>query len=270
MKSAKNNQLGVSLLEVMLVLVIGASILYLSMQQYYSYRRDAEVVRLRSNVDLLFQAMAKYFQANCNCRPSAGTNCSAYPFTMYRTPIPVTLAMLINGGFLNLSNTGGSLPLNALVDSTGPNQGYIMQFNQLQTTTVPPAPLTLNLPYREAVMSAGGTKPTGYNMVWQIQISVLLLQPSTAKQYQNLLNADCLSESTGQIVTPCLTAPANPTAPFLVFQGLPSSPNSAAARSTYWQTMPTVKLFRQMYEVDPILVLTNGNQTTSQYYVCGS
>jgi hypothetical protein len=56
---------GITLLEVMLVLAIGASLLLLGVQQYKQFARQASFSEVKKNVDLLFEGLGRYYQANC-------------------------------------------------------------------------------------------------------------------------------------------------------------------------------------------------------------
>jgi len=257
----KQQQAGLGLVELFLVLIVGAGILFYSIQQYLSYKRDADVMQVRYNVDTLFQAMSRYFRANCNIsisphpHPDTEFLSADYPQKF----LPVTMADLQSKGYLT-----ENLPLSPLIDYTTAAQGYVMQFNQISP-----------LPPREITLSAPGTPQAsiGQIILWQAQVSVLLNNPKTAIQYQQLLQANCLSVATAAganiIVTPCSGGVPPTQQAFAVFERQPSL-SSETANSSYWLTNPVVKQFTQMYTTDPILVLTDGTQSATQYYVCGS
>lgn len=248
-------QEGVTLIEVLLVLVISMGILYLSLQQYLSFRRDADITTVQYNVDLLFQSLAKYFRANCRTNPSFN---SYFP----GQSISVSMNTLVNGGYLTTP-----IALNPLVDPSGPGKGYVMQFNQYQTGG--------NLPTRtvtKSTLSGGTSVSVGKIVIWRAQVSVNIsptYQTSTAAPaLKNSFSADCLSSLAGAIVTPCATAPTGSTT-YIAWERVPSL-SSSQSNSTFWQSMPMLKLFTQMYTTDPILILTDQTQSGSQYYVCGS
>ena len=252
MNSGWRRQQGVTLLEVLLVIAIGAAILLLSLNQYVVFRRDADVRQVQYNVDILFQALAQYFRANCSVTGNALNRVnSSTPY------VGVTLAALKQQGFLPQN-----LPVNPLVSYAAPlTEGYVLQFNQV----TPP------YPQRRVTMSDGTTKPIGTLVLWQAQVAVNLKDPATASQYQQLLTADCLSQpfvsGSSNLVTPCSSAIAGGT--IAVWGRIPSSPG-AGGNSTYWPTLPTVKQFTQMYTTDEILVLTDQSQTANQYFVCNN
>ncbi|MBA3661306.1 MAG: type II secretion system protein [Gammaproteobacteria bacterium] len=246
-------QLGITLLEILLVMVIGASIIVLSLQQYLSYRRDADVFQLQANVDLLFQTLEKYFRANC-----ATANFNVKNPLVY---VPVTLESLMNEGYLTLSNN--RMQVNPLIDSESTGQGYILQFNQINDTLG-------NLPVR--TQPNGDAKSLGSITIWQAQVAVKLNNSQLIPQYKNILGADCTSNfvSGWGYVLPCTEVAAGSTSgDYIVFTKLPSYPSSRA-NNNYWATTPTVKQFRQMYTTDPILNLLSGYQSGTQYYTCGS
>lgn len=255
---------GMTILEVLLVLMIGASIIMLSLRQYASYRRDADAVRVLANVNAIFQAMSAYYRTNCygtvdsNQKLIPGTLNPAkyYPST---TPINKTLDIqteLIDTGFLPLTK----FPLNPLVNSAGAGMnGYVAQFNRVEpptdrticssnTTPCPPANII----------------PVGKVIVWRAQVAVELKNPATARQFFNILAGDCRSTSG---TTECKDS--TNTGNFVIWERVPTSSNTKTL-SSYWVTMPTVTQFTQMYTTNPMSSLTNGSATDTQYYVCGN
>lgn len=243
---------GVTLIEVILVLAIAMVILILSIQQYVIYKRDADVATVRYNVDLLFEALANYFRANCGSNPfNTLYNSQYYPISM--TELKPFLS--------------DNLAYTPIIDASSQDGGYIVQFNQLQTNT--------GLPQRMINMSAGGQASVGNIALWQAQVSVKLVGNTTV--YRDELAGDCLS-STGATsasgsspvyVTPCV-AGGDSKGDYVVFARLPSLAVSKE-NSPNWVMLPTVKQFQQLYTVDPVLYLTSGAQEASQqYYFCGS
>jgi len=250
----KHNE-GVTLLEVMLVLIIGASIIYFSLQQYLSYRTSADILAVQSNVDVLFESLGNYYHANCygnidpvTLRPNGTLNPATFPPTNF----PVTLSVLKQQGYLTQN-----LPLNPLIDNSDPAVSYIMQFNQ--------APVTQRRVCQTQGCSQGVN--VGSVIVWQAQVSVLLKNQTSAKAYKNIMGADCLSTNSGSYVVPCSSS-AN-TGNYVVWTRPPSFASSKA-NSTYWLSLPAIKQFTQMYTTYPILVLTDQTDTANQYYVCGN
>lgn len=268
--SIKNPQSGATLLEIMLVLVVGSFILYLSIQQYLTYRRDSDVYQLQANVNTLFQGLTAYYQMNCggtvdatNTQVPGTLNPDYSPAPGANVPIDINNDLIANNLITSV------IPLNPIVNTAGAGttNGYVAQFNMTQ-------------PEPSRLICTAGTNATGPNdpnctatttvgsiVIWKAQVAVQLKNAATAKQYLNLLQGDCLSSLSGNIVTPCDTS--GNTGTFVVWERLPSSANSKTV-SDYWGSLPTVKQFSQMYNTYPVNDLTNGSQTTNQYFLCGN
>lgn len=56
---------GMTLLELLLVLIIAASIIFLGINRYQLYKRQKDIEVLRQNVNSLFQATNTYYRLNC-------------------------------------------------------------------------------------------------------------------------------------------------------------------------------------------------------------
>src|SRR5664279_5518184 len=61
----KSYMLGVSLLELMLVLVIGASLILFSLQQYVEFKDATDQLKITSDVNSIFNAASQFYQAQC-------------------------------------------------------------------------------------------------------------------------------------------------------------------------------------------------------------
>lgn len=251
--SIKKN-LGVGLLEAILVLAIGAAIIILSMRQYFSWRIDAQAVQVKENVDAIFQAMGNYYRKNCYGTVDA--NQVVTPTTA-GTLNPISSAFtspkiidiqkdLIDSGFL----TTKLIP-NPLVSATAGTNGYLAQFNEMRATR------------KEC-----DTCPSlGTIITWTAQVAVKLQDPTAANVYYNILSGDCLSTANGNAVTPCPKTTAT-TGDYVVWERLPTTSNINAP-STYWGTNPTVAQFKQMYTTESKYKLVEDINTNKQYYLCG-
>lgn len=257
----KQNHIGVTLVEVMLVLAVGSSILLFGVKHYKTLKLDADVRQLQYNVDKLFQAGADYYQANCRrqVNPTTGavigtTGTLDPDYTTAPTnPYPVTVASLITDGYLT-----GTLPLNPLVNNDGTNGGYFVQFNRV----TPDADRTTTL-------STGETVNIGRIIVWRVQVSVELKNATTASVYKNLLGADCLSTTDGNNgVKPCSEGASGN---YVVWERLPSFA-VPSSHSNYWMTNAMVKQFNQLYQTLPVLYLSSVSSTyyPQQNYLCGN
>ena len=61
----QKQSVGVTLLEVMLVLVVATSLLILALRTYYLFRFQAQEQQIAYTVDQTFRAMTGFYQANC-------------------------------------------------------------------------------------------------------------------------------------------------------------------------------------------------------------
>jgi len=281
---------GITVFEVLLVLVIGASLLLITIRQFQSYRVDADVQQLKYNVDTIFQAMARYYKVNCYGRVDPDNAGTAYnppgqiePGTLnpnhpdVTNPFPVNIQTdLIDKRFL-ISNLPTGLPLNPLVDySDGNLGGYVAQFNEsildryvCETTN---GNVSVNTPYDTNCTSK---KQMGTIVIWRAQVAVKLNDPDTTDQYLRLLNGDCLSDYDAgtQTVAPCQGFPGSGS--YVVWERLPSFA-SPDLQTDYWLQNPTVQQFTQMYQTYPMVYLitppNEGNIPGGQpqYIYCGS
>lgn len=260
-----NQERGVTILEIILVLAISSAILLLSVKQYQSYKVDSDVNQVLYNVDQIFQAASYYYQANCRNQVSPTTGMSIPgsglldPSNNPANPTVVQADYLLQNHYLR-----DALPVNPIVyyDPTSAlMKSYVVQFNLVS----PQSQRVINL-------SNGGTANGGTIYVWKIQVAVRLRNPATVSQYLNLLRGNCLSHQVGAMVTPCPSTPAAPSAndTYVVFERLPSLP-SAEGNSGLNATNVAVKQFNQQYTTYPILYLTSGvTPVTPQNYLCGT
>jgi prepilin-type N-terminal cleavage/methylation domain-containing protein len=286
--SSRQAHAGVTLLEVMLVLAIGSAIVYMSIQQYLSYRKDADAVAVKANVNAIFQAMSAYYRKNCYGFTEDGTMTAADYGTL--NPANPTSpgnnkyidiqADLITPGLFWKAGAATNLVRNPLIDDAGAISasllGYVAQFNKVDpnpqrqvctdgTGTAPTTPPTT--PAETPIPTCTASVNTGQIVIWKVQVAAKLKDTANAAAYLNLLAGDCLSSpGPGGIINPCSS---NTPGDYVVWERLPSSANTEAL-STYWETVPTVNQFTLMYRTEPILNLTNGFKADSQYYVCGN
>lgn len=259
---------GVSLLEVLLVLAVGASFLLLSIKMYQWYALDEDVRALNYNVDTLFQAAANYYKVNCSNQNNTG----GQPLTSTATldprsvPAPGTpyilniQTQLVNSNFMTWP------ALNPLVNNAAVGNGYVVQFNQgtIGQKNINACSDVSTTPCTTTQTPVVTTQ--GQIITWYIQVAVLLNNPAMAQTYRNMTGADCISMAAGSGVVPCASSPG--TGSYLVWQRLPSfaSPNTA---SVLWLSNPQVNSFTQQYTHDQMYELNQG-YTSPQYYLCGS
>ena len=233
----KQRYLGVTLLETLLVLAIGASILVFSIKQYQYYRLDADIQEVKYNVDTIFEALAGYHKVNCygDIDPAQANqvpygqivpgalNPDNPKITNLTKSIPIDINLdLVQNGFWPISrppapSSGAQPPLipqTPLVDSGGPGyQGYVAQFNPYVSDRVvctqPAGTAKVVNPTNTAQCTTATTMATV--IMWKAQVAVLLgdpriaSDPTLATSYLNLMGGDCLSDYDAgtQTVTPC-------------------------------------------------------------------
>ncbi len=274
-----SDELGVTLLELILALVIAVTIVLLSFKQYQAFRADEDVQEIQYNLDTLFQGLAGYYKANCYGQSLNGElisqgNLYVSSTNQPKNPYPINIATdLINNGYL--ANTLLNVDLVNNASAIGTN-GYVVQFNEYTETR--------NICTKNA--ASRGNHPafgsnTGQNckinaeigtvITWKAQVAVDLADPTTAKQYLAILNGDCLSSATGNTVIPCSTS--GNTGTYVVFERLPSfARQTSTTDATEMNVM--VNQFTQQYATYPAGYLINsvgvGPNGEQQYFYCGS
>lgn len=251
-------QIGVSLVEVMLVLAIGGFLVMMGLRQYMSYRLDADVALIKSNVDTIYAAMSSYFQANCG---GAGGTLSPYnkatDFTAAKT-IDIS-ADLVKGHYLNQSQV---LAVSLVVGS--PDQstilsGYKARFmpTKVERPAMPTQSDQVNYTWTN-------TESTGWIVMWTPQIMVELKDPNKAKMLQLLTQATSCTKTDWQSQGAC-----DAKTPALFFTHQVSFTNHAGAGSDYWVMSPMLNQMRDQEGIyNPAVVLSAGSQD-DQFYYCG-
>lgn len=280
MRYSKRATKGVSLIEAILALVIAGAILIMGFRQYQVYTTDTAAQRVRYNAEEIIRAAALYYYANCERTPSYPTatldpvNSPSNPYTALKVSDLVASKYLLKAPANNI-----------LVDSTATEGGYLIQFNEKT-----PRPVRYYCTNK-------GCNPIGYNVIWTIQVSVLMKNPNTASRYFKMSGATCQTTSRGaNQVVPCSLAAAfetscksyrDPTSPYynpliannagcpqsggtygnyLSWERLPSM-SSPKGQSILWLSNPVVKQFKQANEM-PSLSDMLANPTTN--FLCGS
>lgn len=250
MQKWKQNQ-GVTLLEILLVLVIAASLVLLGIQQYTSYQRYQELDQVRYSVDLLFQAAANFYRANCiEYLDASGTIIKPGrldPESVVPEPPKYKLDIYANlwrDGFIN----EWPFPDNAYVRK-GVDQ-YVVQFVKTYSD-------------RTQEMSDTTIQTIGRIPVLKIQIAVRLSTTAAtdASTYEKVLGATCVGGKSGLFVE-CGSDPKD----YLIWERLPSL-GSPGIASDLWPTLHTVDQFTQMYTTYPITSLTSG-AVANQLFLC--
>lgn len=279
MSPSKQNIAGVSLVEVILALVIAGMIIVMGLRQFQIYRTDAAAQRIRYNAEEIMRGAAYYYYANC--KNSSGVTATLDPANFSGdTYTSATVSTLVSNGYLMAAPA-----LNPLVDSSGASGGYLLQFNR-------------SISIRYYCTSSSSCDPIGNDVIWRIQVSVLLKNTSAASRYLKMTGADCLTTSSGtNKVETCANAvtfetnckkyrdpadPAyNPTTAnnmgcpaaggtynnYLSWERLPSMA-SPKGQSPLWITNPVVKQFKQLNDNMPSLSYMLANPTSTNF-LCG-
>lgn len=275
-------QAGVTLLEVMLVLAIGAMLLVLGLQQYSQWNKASYVQQLTFNVNNLFQAMATYYKANCADSYDVSGNSVSGSGALSPTSITyppstsqaVTVSTLKTKGYLTQWQ-----PLNQLVNQSG--SPYVLQFNPILTNRqiyacwnygTPPSTPTCTTP--QPIPTATTTPYPSNVVTWQLQVAVQILDTAHVSIYKAQLLADCISTTyNAGIVTPCSSS--SPTtcsgsSCYLVWERMPSFVlSNASFTPTQWQSYPAQKEFQMQYTHDSNYEFNNVNVANTVYYLCG-
>lgn len=266
------SQKGVTLLEVILVLAIGGTILLLSLSTYQSMQSQKDIEAVQYNVDTLFTAMGNYYHANCGITTHGGTT-AAGPLVTTTTPQDISLLTLtpyLPSQWVATGSTVAAPPFNALVNNTGTTSpGYVMQFNLTMEST------STNCLAKDCTTQQNISIPSPLSAITMRAQVAIFLKGTTAqvKALAAQLSADCISSWNGTNVDTC---ESNPTAGnYLVWERLPSLA-APVTTSSLWVSMPILKEFNlqythdQMNEITSKTYIDNGSGIAQEYYTCGS
>ncbi|HVE43761.1 MAG TPA: hypothetical protein VNC84_01295 [Gammaproteobacteria bacterium] len=254
---------GVTLVETLLVLVIIAGFVYLSFKTYFAFKVDSDVAAVKTNVDAIFSAMSGYYRANCDSITNSDGKVvpgTLNPISNPRSPFAINIPSdLVGNAFLT----------NALIPSPvvlGGESGYVAQFNLTMANRYmcieaadPDQPVTSPV---QGKGNCAVSKPIGIIVIWRMQVAVRV-DPAMANAYLALLGGDCLSRNAGGIVTDCAKS-ANNQGDYVVWERL-SNASNAKASSAYQFTMPLLVQFKQMYQNNRFMDVTEGSE---QYFLC--
>ena len=260
---------GVTLLETMLVLVIVASITYVGIQQYLSYRQTSDLNQVQANVSTLFGAATRFYRAQCygNINPNDPSSTPIAGTGLLRTTTTSPLIIDIENNFRAMGYLSDTLPLNPIVDDSQGDNGYMVQFNRY-TQVVKLCRVGTNAwgPYP----STGCTTASqvGTLVLWKVQVAVALRDPNTRTQFSTMLGADCLSKMVGSQILPC---PGDPSGDFAVWERIPSTLLTRDASTPVSAAIPAVQSFTNMYRTSGTTFLMNVSHTPEvQFFYCGS
>ena len=281
-------QLGVTLTEMALVLAVGSAMLVSSLRMYQYYSNESNIAGISTNADMLAQAAAYYYYANCR-----GGTLDPYITTPADNVILNIQTDLRDTGYLL-----NPIVENPLVNSAVGLNGYTVQLTKQASDKMIDA-------CSDAACSSYVPTKVGTIYGWQIKIGVAVMNSQKAKAIQGIAGADCLTtaKSDGTFAD-CATSvsfrdtcvalrltPTNSPAytqannaantmkcpasyrtssydNVIVFERMPASamPSGSANPAN-----STANQFNAMYNTYSITTLTSGDHTTEfQYFLCGS
>ncbi len=263
---------GVTLIEMLLVLVIAAGIMYFGVKQYHLYRLQSDITQVQVNVNSLFNAMSKFYRAQCygsvdpnnpSASPLAGTGVLR---TTTTSPYAIDITKdLFNNGYLNIQ-----MPLSPLISPTVGTDGFVAQFNRYTQVVRKCQDQGSWGPYTSMGCSTNTPPQIGTLVLWKAQVAILLQDPITAQQFKQMMSADCISTMQNGIVTPC-PGSVSGSGVFLVWERIPSaSTMSIEATSPTQASIPAVQNFTNMYRVSGASSMINISHTPeTTFFYCG-
>jgi len=264
----KNPDQGITLIELLLVLVIGASLFYIGIRQYISLRDQANVFQLQTNVNTLFNAMAKFYRAQCysNINPTTGLPIAGTGVlrTTVATPYIIDIANnLVTPGYLT-----DQIPSNPIISPTAGSNGYVVQFNRYTQVVRMCQTAGSWGPYTSMGCATNTPPKVGTLVLWKAQVAIQLKDVAKKAQYLTLLGGDCLSSMQGNQVLPC---PGDPTGDFVVWERIPSASGmSIESTSPTEASLPAVKSFTNMYRTSGVTYLLNTSHSPeTEFFYCG-
>ena len=268
--------LGITLIEMMLVLAIMTSIILMAFSWFQTMQIQNNYITLKSNVDQLLASLRAYYQANCDV-----TTSKFYPTSSPIQPVlPIDLTTDMKG-FINTNWPKKTVVVASDTDTGEQDTSYLAQFN-LYLPTGTGGTSTVPKKFANFCFQFDPTKPAqcadpvvlanSKLFIWQIQVVVKMSNPEQAFNYRALAGADCVAtEDTYDSTTPVDCA-ANATntditkADYLVWQRAPAQ-IAPELQSSLAIMNPVVREFKLQYTHDPMYEMSNPD--TNQNYLCG-
>jgi type II secretory pathway pseudopilin PulG len=255
----RNNEKGMTLLETLLVLAITTSVILMAMKMFQSNKTEKDYLILKTNVDLLFQAMKGQYHAECDAN---------FVFTHQTVPynFPTTTANVTK----YIETTWPQYT--SVVAAGASNTVYFAQFNY--------KPGGVKNVYTCSYFGSGvpvcsnpasNTIANSNVRVHQAQIVVKMRDPTKTTYYLGITGATCAINSfpTNAVVNCASSAVASgQPAAYMVWQRLPSF-SSPDVTSAHWLSNPVVKEFKLQYTHDPMYEMFNPEDPTITDYMCG-
>jgi prepilin-type N-terminal cleavage/methylation domain-containing protein len=268
MKQKSHSIKGVTLLEVMLVLAIAATLIVMSFQFFYRYRTQNAYDQIKNNVDTLFEGMRRFFYVNCQ----EGVLSPLHnPAPSLNDPFSIDIkTLLIDKSFLSTT-----WPIeSSRTDIAYAYQGYSAKFIPKQIETGRKMTACYNFNDSKGVQCYEGKIDYPQNIIlnWQMQVVVKMTTWNEAQALYIYLGANCVKKDAPSDTTPVDCSSSDSDGEYVVFLSMPSISSSDLS-----MTMPVVKNFNLLYTHDPMYELYNRNIGTGtdstdkkyRYYLCG-
>lgn len=260
---------GVTLLEVLLVLAIAASLIWIGFEVYLGFKRDQDIAQIKYNVDMIFVAMKNFYQSNCGegkaLDPAKNPVNPSFPYHS------ISIKEDLYPNYLNKWPPIGT----PIVDATGTDYGYVAQFNYTESLTRSYTACWIDYsttPYRqncstEPIQTSSNYRP--YTILWRSQVAVKIADLSKINTYKSMLLADCISSSSDGGITVDACTGTQTEKDYLVWEHLPSN-QSPKMISPMWLQSPILKEFNLQYTHDVMYEVNNPDYASQQNYLCGS
>jgi type II secretory pathway pseudopilin PulG len=282
---------GITLLEILLVIAIAASLILLAITQFEQFKRQAAFLDVKRNVDILFRALGQYYQANCRSLTD-----QSIADTVGKNPT-VLQGDLAPGGLIadyTISNQEYSVDIQEklvkkhylasdwpLYSPVVDNDSYAAKFIFLLTTKQAYACWNFknqagNVNCNISQYYPGDTdvgpqtiqdKQVAY---WLIQVSVKVPNDTDGSKTIALLGptgANCASSVPDR-------CDGSDTPNYLIWQQLPTK-SSSRISSDSWEAQNQEALFNQQYTHDVMYEIATSNyappgSSIDTYYLCGN
>lgn len=245
----RSRQAGVTLIEVVLVLIIAIAITLMGLRIYSGFDQDNMVRKAQFNVDQLFQAAGLYYQANCRGILNPNNSPAAV--------IPLTISTNLQApGFL----PNWSPQVNTVVDTTT----FSVQLEQYSGPRMPSGGMYYNNWVTTPPFETSFTTNVGYVNFWVVHVAVKLQSGLNPSAYQARLFATCSANSP---TTLCSTSPG--AGSYMIWERLPAFASPSGSSNLIY-TMPRVKAFTNLYNTDDMYGAYNPTWGAStNNYLCG-
>lgn len=269
MKNSFIQKKGITLLEMLLVLVIASSILMLAFRFYNRYQVEQQFVQIQTNIDTLFQALGNFYRSNC--QKGLLSPIDKTPPLDISVPYPITDETLFNNNLITTGFLSKSWPaMNTQVDETFGYKGYSVKLNPkfVESTEINNR-VCYQFDKNNPPVCYEGVNPNRKILFWQLEIAVKVNNSAYAQAYGPYIGASCIVEALPTDVPVNCATDSDEEGQILVWQLMPSDP-FMHPKSDSWILNPVEKDFNMLYTHDPMYEMYDPNAPEQyQYYLCG-